>query len=397
MATKKFLLTWTAPVGNIEITGYKAEYSLVGNNNWTEYSETFTSTSGFVTGLDICTYYDFRVYAVNNLGSGQSSDTATGIKGNIPFAPIDLSGSPTDTTIQLSWTMPNNGGCPITKSLIEYRESGTESAYSVDELSDDSSSYTVTGLIAETAYDLRLRSVNIVGTGSYSSGLFVTTIPEPSIPGQATDLQVQYIEVLDAPTGVFLSLNSTTGNLSWDNLDMTNKIPLSGYYIRYKESSTENWTTSSLFSTNSGTITGLTGTNCYSYDFGVAGLNISGTLGNYSVSITGNFGTPDAPTNITISPSSEGRYSINWTEPANATGYNFYATGIKLNDTPVPKDDFNPYNNGSVYYDIIGYSSYPWAFSPSITSGTLTISAVNQCGEGPQSTGVIVPGYFMGE
>lgn len=394
MATKKFLLTWTAPVGNIPITGYKVEYGLAANNNWTEYNETFTSTSGFVTGLNICTYYDFRVYAVNNLGYGQSSNTGRGIKGNIPFAPIGLSGSPTDTTIQLSWTMPNNGGCPITKSLIEFKESADVMGdYILKELNNSNSSYTVTGLIAETTYNLRLRSVNIVGTGSYSSGIFVTTTPQPSIPGQATNLQVQYIEVLDAPTGVFLSLNSTTGNLSWNNLDMTNKIPLSGYYIRYKASSTENWITSSLFSTNSGTITGLTGINCYSYDFGVAGLNISGTLGNYSVSITGNFGKPGAPTNITISPSMEGKYGINWAEPATATGYNFYATGIKLNTTPVPKNDFNSYNNGSVSYDNTFY--YPWGFNPSITSGTLTISAVNQCGEGPQSTGVIVPAFTM--
>jgi hypothetical protein len=374
MATKKFLLTWTPPVGNIVITGYKAEYSLAGNNNWTEYSETFTTTSGFVTGLDICTYYDFRVFAVNSIGTGLSSNTGTGIKGNIPFAPVDLSGSPTDSTIELSWTMPNNGGCPITKSFVEYKVSGAEN-YTVDELNDTNTSYSVTGLTEAIIYDLRVRSVNIVGTGTYSTGIFVKTL-EPTVPGQATDLQVEYVEVLDAPTGVIVSVNGSTADISWDSLDMTNKIPLSGYYVRYKDSSTTDWDTSTLFDINSGTITGLTGTNCYTYDFGVAGLNISGTLGEYSISTTGYFGAPSAPTDISIAYDSESFYFLSFNSPSDpsATAYYIYIDNTKTAEEPTTLTG----TSDSIQLD-------------NAEGKVLKMSSVNDCGEGPLSTGVIVP------
>lgn len=373
MATKKFLLTWTAPEGNIEISGYKAEYSLLGQNNWVEYNEIFANTSGFITGLNTCTYYDFKVYAFNALGSGESSNTATGIKGNIPFAPIDLGGSPTDTTIELSWTMPNNGGCPITTSFVEYKVSG-EANYTVNELNNDNSTYSITGLTAETAYDLRVRSVNIVGTGSYSTGIIVSTTAEPTVPGQATNLQVEYIEVLDAPTGVILSINNTTANISWNNLDMTNKIPLSGYYVRYKESSATDWTISTLFSTNSGTITGLTGTSCYTYDFGVAGLNISGTVGEYSVSSTGNFGAPSAPTNLSLAyqEATDYTYTLSFSPPEGSTSYNIYLNGQKTTSN----------------LNLTGDDSVELA---NAEEDTLQLSANNSCGEGPLSTGILVP------
>lgn len=389
MATKKFLLTWSAPVAGGTVSGYRAEYSLAGQNSWTLYNDIFNTTSGFVTGLSGCTFYDFRVSAFNGLGTGNSSNTGTGIQGNLPFAPTNLSGSPTDTTIALSWTMPNNGGCSITGSFVEYKTTGV-GEYTVSTLSSTGTSYTITGLVQNTGYNLRVRSASIVGTGSYSSGIIVNTQITESAPGAVTGLSVQYIESPSAPTGLSLSLNSTTGTVSWYALDMSNQIPLSGYYVRYKNVSGTNWTTSSLFTTNSGTIGSLTGTDCYSYEFGVAGLNVSGTVGDYSDSITGNFGTPGAPTNFNVSIGMPGTYSLSWTDPSpSPTGYNIYMTGIKINDTPL-----NP-NSGSFNYN--GYVSYDsmmsfWTFHTPVESGTMTISAVNACGEGPQSNGDIVPG-----
>lgn len=386
MATKKFLLTWSAPTVGGTVSGYRAEYSLAGQNSWTLYSDIFNTTSGFVTGLSDCIYYDFRVSAYNALGTGNPSNTGVGVQGNVPYAPISLVGTPTDTTIALSWTMPNNGGCPITGSLIEYKLT-TNSGYTSVASNTGVANYTITGLVQNTGYDVRLRSINVVGTGSYSSGIVVTTQITESPPGGVTGLSVQYIESPSAPTGLSLSLNSTTGIVSWNSLDMSNQIPLSGYYIRYRAVSGVNWATSSLFTGISGTITGLTGTNCYSYEFGVAGLNISGNIGDYSSSITGNFGVPGAPTNINISTYGGGYYYLNWTNPTpSGTGYNIYMTGIKINSTPFDPN-IGSFSNGSVTFDGMYYT-----FSTPIESGTMTMSATNECGEGPQSSGVIVQG-----
>jgi hypothetical protein len=388
MPTKKFLLTWSAPVAGGTVSGYRAEYSLAGQNSWILYNDIFNTTSGFVTGLSDCTFYDFRVSAFNGLGTGNSSNTGTNIQGNLPFAPTNLSGNPTDTTIALSWTMQNNGGCPISGSFIEYKTTGN-AEYTVSTLSSTGTSYTITGLVQNTGYNIRVRSASVVGTGLYSSGIILNTQITESVPGEVGSLQVQYVEMLDAPTGLSISVNSTTGNLTWIALDTTNQIPLSGYYVRYKNISGTNWTTSSLFTTNSGTIGSLTGTDCYSYEFGIASLNISGTVGSYGNSITGNFGTPGSPTNFGVNPAMPGTYQLAWTDPSpSPTGYNIYMTGIKINDTPL-----NP-NSGSFNYN--GYVSYDesmqfWTFHTPVESGTMTLSAVNACGEGSQSNGVIVP------
>lgn len=387
---KKFLLTWNAPT-NAATTGYIIEYSQ-NNATWTEYIEKFITTSGFVTGLDACENYYFRVAGSNLVGTGSFSSSASGIMGLIPYAPINISGNPSDTSISLSWTMPNNGGCPITGSYIEYSGDGS---LATGLATSGDSQYLLTGLLQDTSYTIKIAAINIVGVGPYSTGYVVSTIL-PEEPDPPEGLSVQYIEVLEAPTGLSLSINSTTGNLTWNALDMTNKIPLSGYYIRYKNISSENWTTSTLFSTNSGTIGSLTGVDCYSYEFGVAGLNTSGTIGTYSNSITGNFGTPAAPTNISISNLYNTEYGISWTTPSSTpsvTGFNMYMTGIKINNNPFDPAAGSFSNNGYVSYSDM---SFYYSFSVPITGGTMTVSAVNACGEGPQSTGVIVAAYEMG-
>ena len=380
---KKFLLTWNAPTNAVP-TGYIIEYSQ-DNATWTEYIEKFIASSGFVTGLDTCENYYFRVAGSNLVGTGSFSSSASGIMGLLPYAPTNISGVPSDTTINLSWIMPNNGGCSITGNYIEY--SGNSSLATGLSTSGDSQ-YLLSGLVEDTEYTIRIAGINAVGIGPYSTGYTISTI-SPEAPNAPQGLSVQYVEVLEAPTGLSLSINSTTGNITWNSLDMTNKIPLSGYYVRYKNTSEENWTTSTLFNSNSGTIGSLTGTNCYSYEFGVAGLNISGTVGSYSSSITGNFGTPNAPTNINIYNMSS-YYALGWTDQGpTATGYNIYMTGIKINNTP-----FNQ-NSGDFANGYITYSMGYWTFgSLSIDGGTMTISAVNDCGEGPQSTGIIVPSYM---
>jgi P pilus assembly chaperone PapD len=63
-------------------------------------------------------------------------------------------------------------------------------------------------------------------------------------------------------------------------------------------------------------------------------------------------------------------------------------TGIKINNTPLNPNSGSFNNNGYVSYD---ESMEFWTFSTPVESGTMTLSAVNACGEGSQSNGVIVP------
>lgn len=74
-------LTWTAPAsdGGSAITDYVVQYAVAGSGSWSTFSDgTSTTASATVTGLTASTSYDYRVAAVNAIGTGSYSSTATG-------------------------------------------------------------------------------------------------------------------------------------------------------------------------------------------------------------------------------------------------------------------------------------------------------------------------------
>lgn len=73
-------LTWTAPSnGGSAITDYVVQWSPAGAGTWTAFADgTSTTAAATVTGLTASTSYDYRVAAVNAIGTGTNSATATG-------------------------------------------------------------------------------------------------------------------------------------------------------------------------------------------------------------------------------------------------------------------------------------------------------------------------------
>lgn len=73
-------LTWTAPSdGGSAITDYVVQSSPAGSGTWTTFADgTSTSATATITGLSASTSYDYRVAAVNAIGQGTYSSTATG-------------------------------------------------------------------------------------------------------------------------------------------------------------------------------------------------------------------------------------------------------------------------------------------------------------------------------
>lgn len=73
-------LSWTAPAnGGSALTDYVVQSSPAGANTWTTFADgTSTTASATVTGLTASTSYDYRVAAVNAVGTGTYSATATG-------------------------------------------------------------------------------------------------------------------------------------------------------------------------------------------------------------------------------------------------------------------------------------------------------------------------------
>lgn len=73
-------LTWSAPGdGGSALTDYIVQWSPAGANTWTTFADgTSTTASATVTGLTASTSYDYRVAAVNSVGTGSYSATSTG-------------------------------------------------------------------------------------------------------------------------------------------------------------------------------------------------------------------------------------------------------------------------------------------------------------------------------
>ena len=215
-------LSWTAPLddGGIAITGY--DYSTDGGVSWkttgstaTLYTVTHTSESTS-TVLVNNTEYIFRVRAVNSNGAGAPSQPSTAT----PHEPPSVSGvaaaSVSLTTATTVATIQNSFGVESTVEF-EYKKgsaSNWQAAGSV--VGVTSSSYDITGLTPNTAYDIRAR----IGTTTYATGSFTTEanhttgVDVTSSTGTAVAITVSFTNPLSATTNVYLRSKRLSGQWS---------------------------------------------------------------------------------------------------------------------------------------------------------------------------------------
>jgi Fibronectin type III domain len=126
--------------------------------------------SGQAASLRCISYSAGTVVLASLPGSGSSGGTAPAVPGQV----ISLTtGSPTSTSIALSWSTPASGGAVGTYT-IAYRITGTTS-WSVSAPGITATNASVTGLAAATAYDFQVYAVNAGGTGLPSAVANATT------------------------------------------------------------------------------------------------------------------------------------------------------------------------------------------------------------------------------
>ena len=74
----------------------------------------------------------------------------------------------TDTTITISWMVPDMPNGIITGYSLQYRRTNLNYSTTV-ETNNTGFTYTITGLIPDSEYVFRVRAVTVVGTGPWSN------------------------------------------------------------------------------------------------------------------------------------------------------------------------------------------------------------------------------------
>jgi large repetitive protein len=364
-------LAWEAPADNgLAITDYLIEWSSDGDT-WTTVDDgVSTATTYTFGGLTNGTEYGFRVTAVNSLGQGQPSISASATPVWTPTAPdLTATVAPADGIgsgqVRLSWTAPRSNGSEITDYLIEFSTDG-QTWTAVDDGVSADPTYVVDGLTNGTAYQYRVTAINTVGNGAPSADVMATPVWVPAAPDSLT-------AALAPATGV----SSGQVKLTWTT-PIDNGSTITDYVI---ESSTDGqtWTAvdDGMSPSVTSTVRGLT--NGRNYQFRVAAVNALGqSVSSATIQATPRW-KPTAPSGLRASSPGSRRVRLTWNAPSSSNG-------AAITDYVIQR------SNGGRWTTVRdGVSTARRSTITGLTNGTtyrFRVAAKNAVGVGPWSTTV---------
>ncbi len=331
-------LSWTAPTntGGAAITGYQIEVSPNGTDNWTNLvaNTGLTTTTYAHTGLTAGTTRHYRVRAINSVDPGAASNIAmaTTAAPNVtaPAAPTQLTATAAGpTTINLRWTAPTNtGGAAITGYRVDISPNGTDNWNNlVANTQSTATTYTHSGLDANTTRHYRVRAINSVGPGPASTAANATT-------GAAT--------APGAPTSLTATADGqTTINLRWAAPTNTGGTAITGYRVEVSPTGTgDTW--DDLVANTAATTYSHTGLSAgVTRYYRVRAINAVGT-GNPSTIANATTSTPTAtapgaPTSLTATAAGRTIINLSWTAPTESGGAAI--TGYRVEVSPTGTGD----------------------------------------------------------
>lgn len=339
--------------GGAAITNY--EYSTDGGNTWVTPSPAVTTSPITIPGLTNGQTYSVALRAVNGLGAGTASSTATASPQAVaPSVPGSVTVTRTDQGASVAFTAGPNGGSAITN--YEYSIDGGTN-WVTPNPAVTSSPLTITGLTNGQSYSIAVRAVNVIGPGAATTPQSVTPAGAPL-----------------APTGVSATPGQGSATVAFT------AAAANGAVVTNYEYSTDGGTTwaaaNPAVTTSPLTITGLTAGTSYAISIravNAVGPGVAASAG----SVTPVAGAPSAPSGITIVPGNE---SLVVTVVAGA------ANGAAISDYEYSLD-------GGTTWTSAGTANGPFTIT-GLTGGTtysVQVRAVNSVGPGPATTGTGVP------
>jgi large repetitive protein len=182
-------IAFTAGFDNgLTITTYQYSYSSDSGNTWSAWAiRNLGSTASplIVSGLLNGTTYSMKIRAVNALGGGIESSAKQVMPISEPAAPTITGVAAAPTSVKIALTAGFNNGSAITSYQFQSSiNSGTSwSEWGTCSSGESASQVIATGLLNGTAYVVRIRAVNAIGSGAVSEqSSSVTPVDTPSAP-----------------------------------------------------------------------------------------------------------------------------------------------------------------------------------------------------------------------
>lgn len=296
VTASSFAVSWSAVTG---ATSYKLDVATDSGftSKLSSYNDVTATSPTTVSGLNASTTYYVRVRAVSSGGTGANSGTltqSTAASATAPAAPTGLTVTPGNQLLSLSFAAGADGGSAITN--YEYSTNGG-SSWTARSPASTATSFDITGLTNGTSYDVQVRAVNAIGTGTATDSVAGTPRTTPG-----------------APTGLSVTPGNGQLTASFTAPASNGGSALTNY--EYSTNGGSSFTAVSPASTSTSiTITGLS--NGTSYNVQVRAVNAAGS-GTATDSVAG---TPrTTPTVTTGSSGSVAAYSASLAGNITATG-----------------------------------------------------------------------------
>jgi hypothetical protein len=180
-------LSWLPPMQSecIAVAGYRLEYRTVSptgavGNYILSGTVPGTQTTGVVTGLTPGDRYDFRIARIDDAET-LSYAAATVRSGQPPAAPTNLQASLGGSLgeVELTWVALEETCFENTDYLVQFRLAAEATWTTYTRAASAEKAATVVGLSPGGSYVFRVRAVNSVGSGNFSTASGIVSIPSP--------------------------------------------------------------------------------------------------------------------------------------------------------------------------------------------------------------------------